>query len=233
MNKEGHEFELDFRKFFNIFRHNILWLLLAVVVFGGVAGVFTEFFIDKTYSTSVNFYVYSDAQESGGSVTSSQLSAADTHAYSAMDILSTKECQKTMGVIDKNVEVSSKKKSSAPIFTVVVSGVDRELVCSIAENIKNDLPDYVYSITRIGKLTSYGFTGLDNEADSPNIIQNVIISGFVGFVLAFIIFLLRFMLDTGIHDEADVKNLFDYPILGSVPMMMGDGDGEKNQRKRK
>lgn len=232
MQNQTREFEFDFRKIFNVFKKNIVWLMLVTVVFGIVAALFTTFFIDKTYSTNVKFYVYSDAQSavSGGTITSQQFSAADTHAYSAMDILATRECYSEMGADGTGVSISSSKKANAPIFTVVVSGTDKYSVCQVAESIRDNLPDYVYSITKIGMLTSFDFTGLDYSADGPNIIHNTIISGLIGLVLAFIVLLLRSLLDTEIHDEIDVKNFIDYPILGSIPMMT-DTDLDKGSTK--
>ena len=231
MQNSTREFEFDFRKIFNVFKQNIAWLMIVVVIFGAISALFTTLFVAKTYSTSIRFYVYSDAQSfTSGTITSQQFSAADTHAYSAMDILSTKECYNEMGATGTGVSISTTKKSNAPIFTVVVSGTDKYSVCGVAENIRDNLPDYVYSITKIGKLTSYGFTGLDTVADGPNVVQNIVISSMVGFILAFIILFLRSILDTGIHDENDVKNFIEYPILGSIPVMKTDSD-DKNSTK--
>lgn len=232
MQNQTREFEFDFRKIFNVFKKNIGWLIVVVILFAAIAALFTTFFIDKTYSTNVKFYVYSDTQSTTvGTITSQQYSAADTHAYSAMDILSTGECYSEMGASGTGVSISSSKKANAPIFTVVVSGTDKYSVCQVAENIRDNLPDYVYSITKIGMLTSFDFSGLDSRADGPNIMQNMIISGVVGFILAFIILLLRSLLDTEIHDEMDVKSFIDYPILGSIPMMATYNENERTSNK--
>jgi capsular polysaccharide biosynthesis protein len=59
----------------------------------------------------------------------------------------------------------------------------------------------------------------------------MVISGVIGFILAFIMLLLRSLLDTGIHDEMDVKNFIDYPILGSIPIMGSDNENDKNSNK--
>ncbi len=216
--RNSNEFEFNLKSLFDVINQFGLWILLATVLFGALAAIYTEIFIDPTYSTSISFYVKDS--ESSLTQTSQQYSAAETHVYSSMAILSAGECRKTLGISGKGVSLGASKKSDTPMFVVKVSGTDRYTVLEVAEIIRDELPSYVFSKTQTGSLNVYDFTGLDMAADGPNTAKNVAIAAIIGFILSFGIFFLRITLDTTIHSEENIKNNFTYPILGTIPTMI-------------
>ena len=75
-------YEISLEKIIDVFKQFFVWIILSVILFGAVAAIFTELFIDDTYSTSVSFYVKDS--ESSSTTTTQQYSAADTHVYSIL-----------------------------------------------------------------------------------------------------------------------------------------------------
>lgn len=208
-------YEFNFRKITDVFRQFFVWIILIVVLFGAFAAIFTELFVDETYSTSVSFYVKDS--ESSTTITSQQYSAAETHVYSSMEILAAGECKQTLGIAGKGVSITSTKKNNTPMFVVKVSGTDRFTAYEVAQIIRDELPEYVFSVTQTGSLSVYNFTGVDEVADGPNLFKNIVLAALVGFVASYIFFFIKIVLDTEIHSEEDIRARYNYPILGAIP----------------
>lgn len=54
---------------------------------------------------------------------------------------------------------------------------------------------------------------------SPNVTKNAMIGAIIGAVVPYIIVLVYTILDTRIKTEEDIKNRFEYPILGQIPRL--------------
>ncbi len=224
MENNNNSYEINLEKITDVFRQFYIWILLAVILFGSLAAIFTELFIADTYSTSVSFYVKDS--ESSSTTTTQQYSAADTHVYTSMAILSAGECHETLGIKGKAVSITSTKKEKTPMFIVKVSGTDKYVAYEVAAIIKDELPGYVFSKTQTGSLSVYDFTGIDTVPDGPNLMKNVVIAAFIGFVLSFAFFFLRIILDTEIHSEEDIRSNYPYPILGAIPSITEESQSE-------
>ncbi len=215
MDNNTSTYEFNFRKITDVFRQFFVWIVLIVILFGAFAAVFTELFVDETYSTSVSFYVKDS--ESSTTLTSAQYSAAEIHVYSSMEILAAGECKQTLGIAGRGVTVTSSKKNNTPMFVVKVSATDRYTAYEVAEIIRDELPEYVFSVTQTGSLSVYNFTGVDEVPDGPNLAKNIVLAALVGFVLSYIFFFIKIVLDTEIHSEEDIRARYNYPILGAIP----------------
>ena len=62
---KSRDHEIDLRFFFTVLRKCWYFVILAAVVFGLLAGVYSSFFIEKTYSSTVNMYVDPNTSASG------------------------------------------------------------------------------------------------------------------------------------------------------------------------
>ncbi len=216
------EYEFDLTKLSAVFTNYWAWIILVVFVFVAVAAFFTTFFIQPTWSSSVKFYVFIDSTYISGPQTTGEQAAAETHAKSAMAILQTAECKRQLGIAGKGATITATKVSDVPIFTVKVTANDNIVAYEIAQTIREKLPEYVFEKTNTGLLSGIDGPDLDEYHDSPNFTQNILIAGLIGFVCAYIFFLLRIVLDTQLHTEEDVKNIISYPILGGIPTMGSD-----------
>ncbi len=74
------DYEIDLKFFVTVLGKCWIFLLLAAVVVGLAAGVYTSFFIPKKYSSTVKMYVDPNAQSSAGSLNNSTADAlAETY----------------------------------------------------------------------------------------------------------------------------------------------------------
>lgn len=62
---KSRDHEIDLRFFFTVLRKCWYFVILAAVVFGLLAGVYSSFFIEKRYSSTVNMYVDPNTTASG------------------------------------------------------------------------------------------------------------------------------------------------------------------------
>ena len=57
------EIDIDLKKIFFMLRKKVVYIILITLLGGVLAGCFTEFFIDQKYTSYINLYVYSDADQ--------------------------------------------------------------------------------------------------------------------------------------------------------------------------
>ena len=92
------EHELDPSKLLSVFRIYWGWILMVVILATTAAVIYTSVFANKIWSTSVQFYVWMNSFDSTDTqtqqITTSQFSAAEKHAQSAIEILKTKTFRK-------------------------------------------------------------------------------------------------------------------------------------------
>ena len=70
-----HEYEIDLKFFVTVLKKCWYWILLAALVVGLAAGVYSSFFIPRRYSSTVNTYVDPNAQSSSGLLNSTTADA--------------------------------------------------------------------------------------------------------------------------------------------------------------
>jgi capsular polysaccharide biosynthesis protein len=51
----------------------------------------------------------------------------------------------------------------------------------------------------------------------PNVTRSAILFAFIGAVLCYGAFLIRYVMDTTVHTEEDLKQVCPFPILGVIP----------------
>ncbi len=72
---KSRDHEVDLKFFFTVFRKCWYFVILAALIFGLLAGVYSSYFIDKKYSSTVNMYVDPNATSSSGTLNSSTADA--------------------------------------------------------------------------------------------------------------------------------------------------------------
>lgn len=223
------------------------WLvMLAVVIVASLmAGLFTEFFIQKTYSSSVTFYVINS---SGADYTSSSVVAAlEVLTANYMELIKTdkivapiaKKLADEQGInytpdqIKGMISTSAVNDQTAMIVLKVVH-TDKEVAFKIAEAFSSEAPALVTEIEK-GELINNGvdletgrnvtdciqaanYPRMPETHDSPSLFRNVFVAAVVAAIAVYAIYFVIALLDNTIKSEDEIKKYFsDYPLLASVP----------------
>lgn len=72
---------------------------------------------------------------------------------------------------------------------------------------------------------------LADEPDSPNLLKNVIIGAFLGFVLASAVIIVRHMMNDTIRKEEDIEKYLGINTLAKLPLAKGEKKRTKKVRK--
>ena len=232
------EYTFDLRIFYDGLRKRLAWLLILTVLVGVITGIITGLFVDKTYSSTVQFYVNSTGEKESEVISSTEISAAKSLVKTCTVII---ESDSFLTMVKKQVkedngadlETSAIKKmltqsdvSDTEILRVKVSHTDPDVAYAVAKAIEDLAPGKFSEIVEAGKLRPFDDPRTDNKADTPNIVRSVVIAMILAFFLLYAIFLIAQLADTTIRGEEDIKKLCSYPFLGEVPRISTESDGK-------
>lgn len=222
--------------FFAVLRKCWYYVVIAALVFGLFAAVYTAAFVQKTYSSTVKFYVVTD--RSTAHYLNTELDAAQTLIDSYSTVLKNSDAFLSEVAAHSGIQYAPSSLRSmitissmgSEAFYVKVSNSDPQKAYEIAHTIEEIGPDAMVRFVEAGNVKVLSPAKLSLSPESPNLMKNVVFAAFVGAVLVFAFFILTDLFDTRIHTEDDLQK-FNIPILGSVPTMPLQSDVKKKVRK--
>lgn len=222
--------EITIEKLFEIIKKNWIFILILGILFGAIAYIFTDFFITPTYEASISIYV--DTPLNQQTTIDTQRKIAQTY-ITFLD--SYKFCQLLIDELDSNISANytpSLLKSnirfsilnSTEIFRMTITGKSPQDLISIAEVAAIFAPVHIKSIDEDANVSI-----IENPINekimspvSPSISKNTVIGIILGLAFSFGLVFLKEMLDIRIKSAEDITSRFNYPILGKIPMFIGD-----------
>ena len=200
---------------------NWLVIALAMVVFGGVMGVYNKFFVQPSYSAEAQIYISSDAIVSLQEV---QLSAALTQDYS--NILTSRSVLKKV-IADQQLEmdyrelarlVNVSNPQDTHILKIVVTTAKAEESVAIANSLIQFGVDRIFRIVGQESPSVIDYAEMDAvTVNKTSLSKHVMLGALLALVLVCGILTLRFMMDNTIKDESDVRRLTKYNVLAEIP----------------
>ena len=239
--RDRNEVEINLGDVFQILLSKWIYILLAGVLVAIAVGLVTHFFIKKKYTASTSMYVFTTAEQNQtGSITSSELVAADNliktyqvivKSNSVLDVVSDRfnaehpehaawnvNAGTLTGIISVSVPDGTK------LIRVSVTTRDPQLSADIANTLAKYVPEQIIRITKAGGVEIVDYATVPKNPSSPNLIRNIIIGFAAGFVIAAVYFLLRAYLDTTIYTAEEVQKVSRCPVIGTVPMIVVGGE---------
>lgn len=245
MDKKKANMEIDLKRLvMSIVKR--LWLILLVGALVGVMafGCATSF-VDDEYAAEVRMYVNNTYGAGSVGFSSSQMSAAQSLAYTYMVILDSYDvleevaevavseygASKIYSVEELRTMITTAAIADTEVFRVVVTSQNRKDAVKIANAVKDVLPETVNAIVN----------GKENEADpeqdvneapplvsvqqaeykgkvAPNEKQYGMIGALVGVIATMIAVVARDMMDTSISSEEFLTETYeDIPLLAVIP----------------
>ena len=88
----------------------------------------------------------------------------------------------------------------------------------LAKNYKpSEFEDKIYDIMQIENVTTLSDAKVPQRKSGPSTMKNTAIGGAIGLMICAGIVVLQLFMDTKVKTEDEVKKIFDYPIIGSIP----------------
>ena len=209
-----------------VLKKNIIWILIIAVVAGGVTFAAVSF-SKPVYSTNASFYVinHNDAEYTQSAlVTAAQALAADYIEIIKSDKVLVPVSEKLKR--EHGYELSSSQlkgmiscrvKEDTAVFTVSVSGADKNMTEAIISVIEEEAGPKIDSAVKRKDCIELLSGGGEAKVSSASRLTNAALAVFIGAVGGFGIFLLIALFDNTIRTDDDVKNKFDIPIIGAIP----------------
>ena len=102
-------------------------------------------------------------------------------------------------------------------MNINVTTNDPALSADIANEVVDVFEEKIYDIMQIENVTTLTDAKVPQKKSGPSTLKNTMIGGLLGIVICGIITVLQLFTDTKVKTEEEVKKIFDYPIIGSIP----------------
>lgn len=234
---EVREFEIDFRKIFLKMRPKLIFVVIATIAVGIMAGAFTHFFIEEEYSAKIKMYVYSNSDRvtTNSTITQNEITASQELVNTYIYIL---ESDTVLNAVaeDLGLDISASKLRSmisaeqaqdTVAFEVTVTSSSPKWSAKIANSIAKIAPAEIVRVVKAGGVEIIDYAKEPKSPSAPNLKKNVLIGAILGFILSFGGFFAYELFDTSVSSANDLEKEFSYPILGNIPKL-GSKEKKKN-----
>lgn len=244
MEKKEQEIVIDWKYLLKSLLKRAWIIILAGVIFGASALVYTAGFVTPKYASSVMLYVNNKSFQLGGSVSISaaDLSASQSLIDTYIGILKTRTTLEE--VADKSGlgygygqllgMISTSKVEGTELFRVTVTANDPTEAAQIANTISDVLPERIEDIIDGSSMRIVDSAVVNNGKVSPDITGNVVKYFVIGCFLAAAVIVVLNLLDDTIRGEDYLVQTYDVPILSKIPDLTAEvSSGKGYYRKNK
>lgn len=223
------EFEISLKDLFRIFRQGLWIIVVTAVVFAIAAFGYSRFFVQKTYTSSVKFYVEA--------TTSSDNAYNDLYSYNyATSLVNTYiEMLQTNSFYEKVADnldntytaseigsmVSFANDNETEVFSVSVVAKSPQAAKIVADSVASVAPGVISTLEDNAKLKIVDSAIVPTSPTSPNVSKNTIMAFLVGLVLAAIYVFVKDVTDTKIKYLPDTAEICDIPVIAAIPNFSG------------
>ncbi len=220
--------ELTLRDFGKILKKS--WIILVIfTILGGLAGnLISEYLISKKYQASAMIIVSSIGSAAGAD--NSQMTINDynlntklVNSYSVLckseRILSQVKEKLSLNTdlkeLSDMIDVSSQKDTD--IIKIAVTDTSPQFAQSVANTLVDVFQEEVMKIMKMDNVQIIDYASLPTEPVSPNVMQNSVIGALIGFVLALIIAIIRYVMDDTVKNDDIITEIMGVPVIGNIP----------------
>ena len=210
------------------------WIIVLCSVVCACSGFcIARFFKTPMYTSSIMLYVNNGSINVGNtsfSISSSEISAAQslvkTYAIILNNRTTLEKVIKKSGTDLTYKELSgmieSKSVNDTEVLKISVTSEDPKLSANLVNSISEVLPQRISEVIHGSSMEVFDSGIIDYHKVSPSFTEYTITGFLIGFLLAIIGICVSFFLDSTIHDEEYLVKNYDYPLLVSIPDLMGN-----------
>lgn len=235
-NKKTEEVEIDLLHLAQVLWRNIIVIILAAAICGGLVYGATRAFVTPLYDAKAFMYVNSSNINLGGtklSVSSSEISAAKSLVSTYIVILNTRTTLEEV-ITRSGVNYDYNKLKSmihcasvdgTEIFSIDVTSPNPAEAELLANTIAVVLPDKIAAIVDGSSVRVVDYAVQPTTRSSPNYGRNALIGALIGAVLVSAILILTDLMDEQIHDTDYLAKTYDVPVLATIPDLLAKQSG--------
>ncbi|MCI8638449.1 MAG: capsular biosynthesis protein [Coprococcus sp.] len=235
--EKDEEIEIDLKElFFELLGH---WktLLASTVMVAAIALIISKFILVPQYQSTSALYVLSNSITSLADI---QIGTSLTYDYmvvvegrpvleQVIENLDLEENYATLGA-----KISLNNPSNSRILEITVTDKDPDHAKAIADEMATVASDYIALKMDQSPPTIIQNGYADGAPVSPSVMRNSLIGALAGFFLAAAVIVITYLLNDTIMTAEDVEKKLGLNLLGTLPEVVHEDDGENaGQKKRK
>ena len=230
-NVNEYDDEIDLLQIFEIVRKNLLTFILICMVCCTAAFALTKYGMKERFTATAKLIIVqkndSSSSQQNYTYSDQQLSQKLANTYSqiimseaiADPVVTNLNLYDDYGIstdgYKKIVSVSS--ANNTEVIDVSVTTNDPQLSAKIANEVVRVFEEKIYDIMQIENVTTLTEAKVPQKKSGPSTTRNMMIGGMAGLLICALITVINLFTDTKVKTEEEVKKIFDYPIIGSIP----------------
>lgn len=234
--KHEEELQIDLFELLYALKKKILWILVAGLLVGCIAGAYTQIFIAPTYTSTSSMLVLSK-ETTLTSIADLQLGSQLTSDYQVL-IKSTPVMEQVIENLGLNMStgalksaVSIENPSSTRILNLSVTSTDPELAKQIVDELASVASEYIADKMEVVPPKVIEEGEIPVYKDGPNVKKNALLGLLAGFAVSGGLVVLFFMMNDSIKTEDDVSRYLGISTLATVPDRKDYIGGKKKGKK--
>ncbi len=232
--------ELDLKELFKMFWNRKFRIILIVILFVIVGMIYSIFFVTPMYSSSTTLVLATNLTSKDSSITATDLNVNSKLISTYSELVKSKNVLRTVinnlnidikeDELRKNINVSSVKNTE--LIEITVTNENKYNARRIANEIAQVFMEKVKNIYNIENIQVVDEAEISSEPSNINYKRDIAIYIIVGIVISAFYVLLENMLDTTIKSAEDIENIYQVPVLASIPVYEQEGKNKKKGGKR-
>lgn len=219
--------EISFKDILRIIKKNLIFIIIASLLFSVCSFFVTKFFIKKSYTATVKLYVSTDYKNSdSGYDDLSAYNYSSKLVATYIELLDTNKFYEAVSKTLNNKYTSTQLKSKVKFTGVENTEVFKAEVVSdspaeaknIADAVAKTAPGTISELlSNNAKLKIFDEATTPQNPTSPNVTRNVFIALLIGLVISLVIAFVRDYFDVKIKYDDDMTTINNIPVLAAIP----------------
>ena len=218
------EVQISLKSVFRWIMQGIVWILLASVIFGAGALVYSKYIVKPVYQSKIKFFVDStdtDSQRIAYYISVAPqyiqlLNVNEFYAAVADDLLRTESVITTATAVASKVSFSDPAEGTG-VFWATVRSSDPHDAYITAASVAKLAPDRIMELKPGDRLGVAEYPQESATRVSPSILRNTLLGVILGFVLSAAVIVGKELFDTRLKSPDEITQIYELPVLGTVP----------------
>ncbi len=232
-NNGEEEVEIDLLELVFLARRNWRVIVLVALVCAILVGAFTYFFIPPKYQATAKIYIVSSSSDSVINLTDLQIASNLTSDYKEL-IMMRPMMESTIQNLNLDMEAPALSKmvdvtntTGTRILNITATTLDPQLSADIANEVAKLSISWLPAIMESNEPHIVQDAIVPKTKSSPSYKKNVLIGFLAGAILAYGIYVIRYLLDDTIKSADDMEKYFGVVPLTSIPEDPAANDGSR------
>ena len=229
MNNSYDVVEIDLLQIWQIIKKYFFIFVLICLVCSAIGFSVAKYVLPEKFEATSKIIIVKDETDASNSVTYNdiQLSQKLASTYKQV-ILSEAVSDKVISKLDleNKYQIGTKEygkivevvpQDNTEVMAITVETKDPKLSADIANEIVDVFIDKIYEIYDVKNVSILNKAKVPTVKSYPSLSKYTAIGGVIGLVICAIITMIKLFTDTKVKTEEEVKAIFDYPIIGTIP----------------